>query len=52
MTQKFQVNNFEWIEDRRLKKMMKDIFLKSMFSILKNYMKFIMITIFTRKNEN
>ena len=53
MTQKLLVNNFQWIEDTSqlnedfiktiTKKVMKDICVKLMFSILKNYMNFIMI---------
>ena len=53
MLQKLPVNNFEWIEDTSqfnedfiktiMKKVMNDIFLKLIFSILKNYMSFIMI---------
>ena len=52
MSQKLPVNNFGWIEDSSqfnedfiktiMKKVMKDIFLKLMFNILKNYMNFIM----------
>ena len=60
MLRKFPVNNFGWIEDTSifsedfqkktmLKKVMKDIFLKVMFNILKNYMKFIMIYHFYRR---
>ena len=46
MSQKLTVNNFEWIEDTSqfnedfmknyMKKVMKDIFLRLIFSILKN----------------
>ena len=53
MWQKLAVNNFEWIEDTSqfnkdfiktiIKKTMKDIFLKLMFSTLENYMNFIKI---------
>ena len=54
MSQKLPVNNFEWIKDTSQfnedfiksyngEKMMKDIFLKFMFNIFRNYMKFIMI---------
>ena len=54
MSQKLPVNNFEWIKDTLqfneynikktiMKKMMKDILLKLMFNIFKNYVKFIMI---------
>ena len=49
MLQKLPVNNFEWIKDTSqfnenfikkniMRKVMKDIFLKLMFNILKNYM--------------
>ena len=54
MSQKIPVHNFEWIKDTSqfnedliknsvMKKMMKEIFLKLMFNILKHYMNFIMI---------
>ena len=53
MWQKLAVNNFEWIKDTSqfnkdfiktiIKKTMKDIFLKLMFSTLENYMNFIKI---------
>ena len=54
MLQKLPVNNFEWIEDnsqfnkdfiknKYKTKVLKDISLKLMFDILKNYMNFIMI---------
>ena len=54
MLQKLPVNNFEWIEDnsqfnkdfiknKYKTKVLKDISLKLMFNILKNYMNFIMI---------
>ena len=54
MSQKLPVNNFEWIKDTSQfnedliksyngEKMMKDIFLKFMFNIFRNYMNFIMI---------
>ena len=53
MSQKLPVNNFGWIKDTSqfkkdfiktiMKNMMKDFFLKLMFSILKSYMNFIMI---------
>ena len=53
MWQKLPVNNLEWIEDTfqfnedfintTTKRVMKDIFLRLMFSILKNYMNLIMI---------
>ena len=59
MSQKLPVNNFEWIKDtsqfnedfikRVMKKVMKDIFSKFMFNILKNYMNFIMIYDFCQK---
>ena len=48
-SQEFTLNNFEWIEDNSqfnegfLKHMIKDIFLKLIFNILKIYMNFIMI---------
>ena len=53
MLQKLPVNNFEWVADTYqlnkdscktiMKKVIKDIFLKWMFNILKNYMNSIMI---------
>ena len=53
MSQKLPGNNFEWIEDTSqfnedfikaiTKKVLKDIFSKLMFNILKNYMNFVMI---------
>ena len=53
MSQKLPVNNFGWIEDTSqfnedfiktiMKKVIKDIFLKLMFSILKNYMTLTMV---------
>ena len=52
MSQKLPLNNFEWIIDtsqvnedfiKNYNEVMKDIFLKLMFNILKNYMNFIMI---------
>ena len=53
MPQKLLVNNFEWIEDTSqfnedfiktvMNKVMKDIFLKLMFDILKTHVNFIMI---------
>ena len=58
MSQKLPVNNFEWIEDtsqfnedfiKSCTEAMKDIFLKLMFNILKNYMKFVMIYHFSQK---
>ena len=61
MLQKLQVNDFEWIENTSQvsedlikvnNEIFLDIFLKLMFSILKNSLNFIMIYHFTRKNEN
>ena len=60
MAQKLPINNFEWIKKTsqfnedfikkiRMKKMMKDIYLKLMFNILKNYMSFIVIYHFYQK---
>ena len=59
ISQKPPVNNFEWkkrycqlikiSEKTIMKKVMKDIFLKLMFNILKNYMNFIMIYHFDLK---
>ena len=59
MSQKLPLNNFEWIKDTSqfnedfiktiMKKVMKDIFLKLMFNILKNYTNFIMIYHFYQK---
>ena len=58
MLQKFPVNKFEWIKDtskfnedfvKKMKNVMKGIILKLMFSILKNYMNFIMIYHFYQK---
>ena len=59
MSKKLPVNNFEWIKETSQfnkdfikiykKKVMKDIFLKLMFNILKNYMNFIMIYHFYQK---
>ena len=54
MSQKPQVKSFKWIQDTSqfnkgfikktiVKKATKDIFLKLIFNILKNYMNFIMI---------
>ena len=52
LSQKLPVNEFKWVEDLLefnedfkaiIKNVMKDIFLKLMFSILKIYMNFIMI---------
>ena len=61
MLQKLQVNDFEWIENTSQvsedlikvnNEIFLDIFLKLMFSILKNSLNFIMNYHFTRKNEN
>ena len=65
MSQKLPANSFERTEDISqsnedfiktiMTKVMKDILLKLMVNILKNYMNFIMIyfsSIFTRQNEN
>ena len=62
MLQKLPLNNFEWIKDTSqfnedfikiiMKKVMKAIFLELIFSILKNYMNFIMIYHFPRNNES
>ena len=59
--QKLSVNNFTWIEDTSrfnkdfikgiMKKVMKDIFPKLLFNILKNYMTFIMIYHFNWKES-
>ena len=60
MSQKLSVNNFERIEDISqfnedfikktiMKKVIKDIFAKLMFNMLKNYMNFIMIYHFYQK---
>ena len=59
MSQKLSVNKTKWIEDTSklngdfinniMKKMMKDIFLKLMFNILKSYMNLIMIYHFYQK---
>ena len=59
MLQKLAVHNFEQIKDTSkfnegfiktiMKKVMKDIFSKLMFSILKNYMNFIIIYYFYQK---
>ena len=52
LSQKLPVNEFKWVEDLSefnehfkaiIKNVMKDIFLKLMFSILKIYVNFIMI---------
>ena len=53
MLQKLPVNNFEWIKNTSqfnedfiktiMKKVMKNIFLKLIFNILKDFMNFIMI---------
>ena len=62
MLQKLPLNNFEWIKDTSqfnedfikiiMKKVMKTIFLELIFSILKNYMNFIMIYDFPGNNES
>ena len=62
MSQKVPVNNFEWIEEPSqfnedfikiiMKKVTKDIFLKLMFNIQKNYMNFIMIYHFYQNEWN
>ena len=59
MLQKLLLNNFEWIKDTSQfnkdfiknydEKAMKDIFLKLVFNILKNYMTFTMIYFFYMK---
>ena len=59
MSQRFPVNNFEWIEDTSqfnedliktiMMKVKKIIFLKLMFNILKNHMNFIIIYYFSLK---
>ena len=60
MAQKLPINYFEWIKKTSqfnedfikkiiMKKMMKDIYLKLMFNILKNYMSFIVIYHFYQK---
>ena len=58
MSQKFPLNNFEWIKDtsqfnedfiKKYNEVMKDIFSKLMFNILKNYINFIMIYHFYQK---
>ena len=62
VAQKLSVNNFEWIKDTSqfnedfikktiMKKVMKDIFLKLMFKILKNYVNFVMIYYFYLKEK-
>ena len=61
MSQNLPVNNLEWIEDfsklnedfikNMMKKVMKDIFLKLIFNILKNCLKFIMIYHFYHKER-
>ena len=57
VSQKLPVNGFKWVEntfpfnrDLKMKKVIKDIFLKIKFIIQKNCINFIFI-IFTRKNE-
>ena len=63
MSQKLPVNRFEcikytsqcnedFIKKSVMKKKMKDILLKLMFSIVKNYMSFMMICLFYRKEWN
>ena len=57
MLQDLPISNVDWIEGTYqfyedfiktvMKKLIKDIFLKLMFKILKSYMNFIMFTIFT-----
>ena len=57
MSQKLPVKNFEWIEDTSQfnknfikndnEKGMKEIFLNLMFSVLRNNMSLVMITLFT-----
>ena len=59
MPQKLPVNNFEWIKGTSqfyedfikniMKKVVKDIFSKLMFNILKNFMNFKMINHFYQK---
>ena len=62
MLQKLPVKNFEWIEDTSQfnknfikndnEKGMKEIFLNLMFSVLRNNMSLVMITLFTWKTKN
>ena len=60
MPQKLPVSNFEWIKDTFqfnedfikktiMKKVMKDVFLKLMFNILKIYIIFIMVSKFYQR---
>ena len=59
MSQKLPVNSFEWIEDtfqfnediikNIMKKVLKDIFSRLMFNILKNYRNFVRIYYFYQK---
>ena len=59
MSQKLPVNSFEWIEDtfqfnediikNIMKKVLKDIFSRLMFNILKNYMNVVRIYYFYQK---
>ena len=61
MSQELLVHNFEWMKETSqfdedfikkktiMKKVMKDIFSKKMFNMLKNYMKFIMVYHFYQK---
>ena len=58
MLQKLPVNNFEWVKDtsqfkqdfkKYYNEVMKDIFLRLMFNILNNYMNFILIYHFCKK---
>ena len=61
ISQKLPVNNFKWIEETSqlnkdfiktvMKKIMKDIFLKLMFNIQKNYMNFMMTYLFYQKER-
>ena len=61
MSQKLPVNNFEWIKDTSqfnedfiktvIKKVMKDIFLKLIFNMLKIFIIFIMIYHFYQKEQ-
>ena len=62
MLQTLPVNSFEWVQDISefnedlintiMKKVMKNIFTKLIFNILKNYLTFTMVYIFAWKNEN
>ena len=61
MSQELLVHNFEWMKETSqfdedfikkktiMKKVMKDIFSKKMFNMLKNYMNFIMVYHFYQK---